>query len=76
MTIVPQDVVISRLKAGETLRCTLPRGNDETDRPHYSLSGGGTVHTKTYTKLKEHMRPVSAGLFEELEPQEWGWADE
>ncbi len=41
---IRQQEVIRRLKAGETLLCTLPTGNTESDKAVYYLSGGGQSH--------------------------------
>lgn len=72
---IPQQEAIRRLKAGETLLCTLPTGNTESDRAIYHLSGGGRVTTATYRKLTPEMEAVSPGLFAEVEAQEWRWVE-
>ncbi len=75
---VKQKEVISRLKAGETIVHVIERING-THKPYQYLSGGGRVTADTYQKLtnpeKPLLQPVSAGLFQDAEPQEWGWAD-
>ncbi len=76
---VVQVEVISRLKAGETLVHVMPDGHGHRQRdgkkPIHYLSGGGRVTDATYVKLKPQMKPVSKGLFEDVDPQEWGWSD-
>ena len=76
---VKQSEVIERLKAGETLIHVMPDGEGHKRRdggkPIHYLSGGGRVTDATYEKLKDKMTPISSGLFEDVDPQEWGWAD-
>ena len=72
---VVQAEVIQRLKAGETLVRVLPKGDTESEKPFQYLSGGGRVTAATYQKLMPQLSPVSAGLFPDAGPQEWGWAD-
>lgn len=73
---VTQSQVIERLKAGETIVHVLPRGDTPSEEPFQYLSGGGRVTRATYIKLKPNLRPISRGLFDDSEPQEWEWADE
>lgn len=76
---IRQADVIARLKAGETLILTLPKGDCASEKAQAYLSGGGNVTGATYRKLTDPaaslLRPVSPGLFSDVEPQEWGWAD-
>lgn len=75
---VLQQEVIQRLQAGETIIHVMPDGEGHKRRdgqkPIHYLSGGGRVTDATYEKLKPRMKPVSKGLFEDIDPQEWGWA--
>lgn len=73
---IRQRDVIDRLKAGETLLCTLPKGDTDSDAAVHYLSGGERVTKATYRKLQSQMEAVSPGLFPGAEPQEWRWAGE
>jgi hypothetical protein len=73
---VRQAEVIERLKAGETVINVLPKGDTESDKAFQYLSGGGRITKATYRKITPNLKPISAGLFPDAEPQEWGWADE
>lgn len=73
---IRQREVISRLKAGEHIFCTLPRGDAEGDEQVQFLQNGGRVTRATYCKIRESLEPVSPGLFADAEPQEWRWRND